>query len=96
MSRSLLRTMAGILTVCTACSVWAGEKPDPSSPLHHVPVTEFMAQKPKKKRWWWRPLEMLGFKQEEEKPAPQPLDKDRQGPRVLPGTGVGSYRQVGN
>ncbi len=95
MSKWLLRTLAAVIVLETGAWLWAGDKTDPASPFHHVPISDFMAQKPKKKRWWWRPLEMLGFKEEEPKPSLQVLDKDRQGPRILPGTGVGSYREVG-
>ena len=56
---------------------------------------DFMTQAPKKKtRWWWRPMELLGFQKEEPKPKVTPLQSAQQFTRPLPGKATGTYRGV--
>jgi hypothetical protein len=99
MAKAIVRALvAGALTLSGAAWVWGeGElniaNTDARNPTYHASVTDFMTQAPqKKRRWWWHPMELLGFKKEEPKPKASLLQSAQQINRPLPGTPTGSYR----
>jgi hypothetical protein len=101
-AKAIVRALvAGALTLSGATWAWAeGEvnisSADARNPTYHASVTDFMTQAPqKKRRWWWHPMELIGFKKEEPKAKAAPLQSAQQIARPLPGTATGTYRGVG-